>query len=37
MLKELSWYIERNRFTDIVEEIEGKAEAYRHSMAVNLQ
>ena len=33
MLKELSWYIENNRFTDIVEEIEEKAEAYRHSMA----
>ena len=33
MLKELSWYIEKNRFTDIVEEIEEKAEAYRHSMA----
>ena len=32
MLKELSWYIEKNRFTDIVEEIEEKAEAYRHSM-----
>ena len=33
MLKELSWYIEKNRFTDIVEEIEEKAETYRHSMA----
>ena len=28
MLKELSWYIESNRFTDIVQEIESLAENY---------
>ena len=33
MLKELSWYIEKNRFTEITEEIEEKAEAYRQSVA----
>ena len=32
MLKELSWYIETSRFTNIVEEIEEKAEAYSEAL-----
>ena len=32
MLKELSWYIETNRFTNIVEEIEEKAAAYSEAL-----
>lgn len=32
MLKELSWYIETNRFTDIVEEMEEKAAAYSNAL-----
>ena len=35
MLKELSWYIETNRFSEIVKEIEEKAENY--SQALTLQ
>ena len=32
MLKELSWYIETNRFTNIVEKIEEKAAAYSEAL-----
>ena len=32
MLKELSWYIETNRFTNIVEKIEEKAAAYNEAL-----
>ena len=32
MLKELSWYIETNRFTNIVEKIEEKATAYSEAL-----
>lgn len=32
MLKELSWYIESNRFTDIINSIEEKADAYSKAL-----
>ena len=32
MLKELSWYIKTNRFTNIVEKIEEKATAYSEAL-----
>ena len=32
MLKELSWYIENDRFTGIVEEIESKAQQYSQAL-----
>ena len=35
MLKELSWYIETNRFTNIVEEIEEKAAAYSEALKMD--
>ena len=35
MLKELSWYIKTNRFTNIVEKIEEKATAYSEALKVD--
>ena len=34
MLKELSWYIETNRFSEIVKEIEAKAENYSQALMI---
>jgi hypothetical protein len=37
MLKELSWYIETNRFSNLIDEIEEKAEAYRKARLDSLE
>ena len=37
MIKELAWYIEENRFSNIVSDIEEKAEAYRQSLSTDNQ